>query len=65
MRTQDKDMIMAGVEHALHTIPYGRVIIEIRGPNAPTDVVVEQRTRYPVKDSSEKQQNKRETRQDD
>lgn len=48
MTQQHKDIIMAHIEEALETNPYGRIVIELRGPNSPVDVVVESRTRCPV-----------------
>lgn len=48
MRESDKKMILAGVEQALNSVIYGKIIIELRGPNAPTDIVTEERTRYPA-----------------
>lgn len=41
-----KEQILEMVERALDVTPFGKVIIELRGPDSSADVVVEQRTRF-------------------
>jgi hypothetical protein len=41
-----KEQILKAVSEALDNTDYGRVIIELRGPSRPMDLVIENRTRY-------------------
>lgn len=60
MTEANKRMILAGVEQALESVIYGKVIIELRGPDSPTDIVTEERTRYPADTTHKKEPKKRE-----
>jgi len=64
MTEADKKVLLAGVEQALDTVIFGKIIIELRGPNAPADIVAEQRTRYPPTNAAKKVDKKGEFRKD-
>lgn len=43
-----KEQILEMVERALESTSFGKITIELRGPESSADVVVEQRTRFYV-----------------
>lgn len=46
MTTDYKQQLLKDISDAFDKVQYGRIIIDIRGPNNPMDLVVENRTRY-------------------
>lgn len=49
MTSEYKEEILKQVSQALDAVPYGKIIVELRGENSPVDVVIENRTRYTPK----------------
>ena len=55
MTPADKQQLLKDISNALDKVQYGRIIVDIRGPSSPMDLVVENRTRYtrnPSRDST-------------
>lgn len=45
---QQLNIVIAGIRSALERNPYGKIILELRGPDRPIDMVIESRTRFPT-----------------
>lgn len=48
MTEQQIEMIVAGLKTAIDQNPYGKITLELRGPERPVDMIVESRTRFPT-----------------
>lgn len=46
MVAEQKERILKQVGVALEQVPYGKIIVELKGPDRPVDVVVENRVRF-------------------
>lgn len=47
MTPEEKKELLKGVSEALDEVEFGKIILEMRGPDRDVDIVVEKRRRFP------------------